>query len=128
MFLGDSLISWKCKKQPTVSRSSAKAEYHALLGLSCELTWLNNLLQEFDVQVGPAMVLSDNQSAIHWASNSFHERSKHIEIDCHFIREKANKGIIKLIHVKRHPQLARCSNQILACSTVSQHYLQVGCS
>lgn len=56
VFLGDSLVSWKSKKQQVVSRSSAKAEYRALSSVASEIQWLQNLLQDFEIQTGPAMV------------------------------------------------------------------------
>ena len=107
VFIGDSLISWKSKKQHTVSRSSAEAEYRALASVTSEITWLTNLLKDFEVSLPSAMVYCDNQAAIHIATNpSFHERSKHIEIDCHFTREKVNAGVLKLVHVPSKHQVA----------------------
>ena len=107
VFLGNSLVSWKSKKQPTVSRSSAEAEYRALAAVASELSWLKTLLQNFEVQLDSSMVFCVSQSATHLSTNpTFHERSKHVEIDCHFIREKVANGLIKLIHVKSQHQLA----------------------
>lgn len=94
----------KKKKQPTVSRSSAEAEYQSLACATSELLWLKSLLTHFEINIIAAMIFCDNQVAIHLASNpSFHERSKHIEIDFHFIRKH---GFIKLVHVKTTNQLA----------------------
>jgi len=94
VFLGDSLVSWKAKRQSTISRSSAEAEYHAMLATTSELVRLKQLLQEFGVSlVAPLLLFCDNQATVHIASNpTFHERTKHIEIDCHFIRDKVTKG------------------------------------
>ena len=106
VFLGDPLLSSTTKMQPTISKSSAEAEYRALSVVLSELTWLVALLKEFQVDTGLAMVFCDNQAAIHLLSNpTFHKRSKNIEIDCHFIRENVNSGIIKLVHVKTQHQL-----------------------
>ena len=90
IFIGDCLISWKTKKQPSISRSSAEAEYRALTATGSEITWLQYLLKDFQVHYPqPAFIYCDKQSAIHIANNpAFHERTKHIELDCHFIREK----------------------------------------
>jgi hypothetical protein len=89
-FLGTSLISWRAKKQSTVSRSSSEAEYRSLSFAACELQWLIYLLQDLHITcVKPAVLYCDNQSAVHIASNPvFHERTKLLEIDCHFVRDK----------------------------------------
>ncbi|XP_020963349.1 uncharacterized protein LOC110264984 [Arachis ipaensis] len=106
-FLGDSLISWKSKKQPVVSRSSTEAEYRAMANAACEVVWLTNLLRFMDITIESAMLFCDNLSAIQLASNpTFHERSKHVEIDCHFIREKVETGFLKLVHIPTKHQLA----------------------
>ena len=68
MFLGDSLISWKSKKQNTVSRSSAEAEYRALASTASELFWSHQLLADFHIPSGsPALLFCDNHAAIHIA-------------------------------------------------------------
>jgi hypothetical protein len=107
-FLGSSLISWRAKKQHTVSRSSSEAEYRALSFASCELQWLVYLLTDLNVQcVKPPVLYCDNQSALHIAANPvFHERTKHLEIDCHFVREKLQQGVFKLLPIHTKSQLA----------------------
>ncbi|XP_019255434.1 PREDICTED: uncharacterized protein LOC109234046 [Nicotiana attenuata] len=96
IFLGDSLIGWKSKKQLVVSLSSAEAEYRALRKVVVELTWLSRLLHDISMPiVSPISVFCDNATAIHIAKNLvFHERTKHIEVDCHFIRTKLYEGLI----------------------------------
>jgi hypothetical protein len=107
-FLGSSLISWRAKKQHTVSRSSSEAEYRALSFASCELQWLVYLLTDLNVKcVKPPVLYCDNQSALHIAANPvFHERTKHLEIDCHFVREKLQQGVFKLLPIHTKSQLA----------------------
>lgn len=84
------LISWKSKKQTIVARSSAKAEYLAMALATCELIWLRQLLQELKIGgIEPMTLICDNQVALQIAYNVvFPERTKHIEIDCHFNWEK----------------------------------------
>ncbi|GKC57140.1 uncharacterized mitochondrial protein-like protein [Tanacetum coccineum] len=96
IFLGHTLISWHSKKQPVVSRSSTKAGYRALADCSCEITWLISLLKDLKVVVPtPVSILCDNISTIALASNPVqHARTKHIELDCHFVRDKIKAGQI----------------------------------
>jgi hypothetical protein len=87
VLIGGNLISWRSKKQNIVARSSAEAEYRAMAATTCELTWLRQLLQQLKLaDVKTMKLICDNQAALHIASNPvFHERTKHIEIDCHFV-------------------------------------------
>ncbi|KAM0048148.1 putative RNA-directed DNA polymerase [Helianthus debilis subsp. tardiflorus] len=120
--LGGSPISWKSKKQPTVSLSSAEAEYRSLRRVTTELAWLTRLLTELHVpNITPVTLKCDSQAAIHIAKNPvFHERTKHIELDCHFVREKLQEGLISLIHTRTHDQLADIFTKSLSSS---QHHL-----
>ncbi|KAJ9538383.1 hypothetical protein OSB04_031116 [Centaurea solstitialis] len=97
-FLGDSLISWRSKKQSLTARSNTEAEYRALTDSSQELIWLRWLLSDMGVpQLSPTPLWCDNNSAIQITHNDvFHERTKHIEIDCHFIRQHVVRNTIQL--------------------------------
>jgi hypothetical protein len=115
-FIGKSLISWRAKKQATVSRSSSEAEYRALSSAACELQWLIYLLNDLQIQLDKTPTLyCDNESAVHIATNPvFHERTKHLDIDCHLVREKVMKGILKLLPVSTHDQMADFLTKALA--------------
>ncbi|GAA0158722.1 transmembrane signal receptor [Lithospermum erythrorhizon] len=106
--LGDSHVSWKTKKHATMSRSSAEAEYWSMAVLTCELKWLRRLLRCFGVfHTGAAELFCDSQFALHLAQNPvFHECTKHIEINCHFLRDAVLDGIIRMTHVSTTNQLA----------------------
>ncbi|KAI9186576.1 hypothetical protein LWI28_018726 [Acer negundo] len=108
VFLGSSLISWRSKRQKIVSLSSAKAEYRAMTGACCELTWLRFLLKDLGfTHHEPALLYCDNKVALHIAANPvFHERSRHIEMDCHYIRDKIQDGSIITRYVNSAHQLA----------------------
>lgn len=108
VLLGNSPISWCSKKQNTDSRSSTEAEYRALASLTCEVQWLSYLFADFQITFPtPASLYCDSKSAIYLAHNpTFHERNKHIELDCHVIREKLHSKLIHLLPVPSESQLA----------------------
>jgi hypothetical protein len=106
--LGDSLISWRSKKQSVVARSSTEAEYRALADTTSELLWLRWLLHDIGVsQTSNSPIFCDNRSAIQIVHNDvFHERTKHIEIDCHFVRHHLLQGTLRLCPIASADQLA----------------------
>ena len=108
MYLDDALISWKCKKQERVSKSSTEAEYRAMSSACSEIIWLRRILSELGFpQTSPTPLHVDNTSAIQITANPvFHERTKHIEVDCHYIREAFAEQPITLPHVSTELQTA----------------------
>ena len=86
----------KSKKQNVVARSSSESEYRAMATATCESVWLKQLLGELKFgKIDQMELVCDNQAALHIVINPvFHERTKHIEIDCHFVREKILSGDI----------------------------------
>nr|XP_043639644.1 uncharacterized mitochondrial protein AtMg00810-like [Erigeron canadensis] len=101
LFLGSCPISWKSKKQQTISRSSAEAEFRALAAITCEVIWVQKILEELGVhKTRPVSIFCDSKAAIQIAANLvFHEKTKHFELDLFFIREKILLGIIETIKV-----------------------------
>ena len=95
-------------KQNVMVKSSAEAEYRAMALTTCELIWLKHLLRELRFGKDEQMkLICDNQTALHIASNPvFHERTKHIEVDCHFIREKITSRCVATSFVNSNDQLA----------------------
>ena len=107
IFFRGNLISWKSKKQSVVSRSSAESNYRAIAQCVCKIIWIRQLLMEVGIETSIlAKLWCDNQVAMNIASNPvYHERIKHIEIDCHFVREKIRLGLISTGYVKTGEQL-----------------------
>ncbi|GJW58523.1 RNA-directed DNA polymerase [Tanacetum coccineum] len=107
IFLGHSLVSWKTKKQPTVSKFFTEVEYRSMAATTCELLWLSFLLKDLHIQVKlPVTLFCDNKSAKQIATNPcFHDRTKHLDIDCHFIRDKIQEGFLQTAIIHTHLQL-----------------------
>lgn len=108
IFLGDSPIAWRTKKQDCVALTSAEAEYRAMSDTLKELKWLKGLLQSFTLpHPAPMKLFCDSKSAIYIAANSiFHERTKHIERNCHHVRDAVKSKLITTEHVSSKNQLA----------------------
>ena len=108
MFVGGNLVSWRSKKQNVVTRSSAEAEYRAIAQGVCEVIWLKKLLEELRITVPkPIRLYTDSKAAIAIAHNPVqHDRTKHVEIDRHFIKEKLTSGLICMPYISTTSQVA----------------------
>ncbi|KAI3719915.1 hypothetical protein L6452_20821 [Arctium lappa] len=108
LLLGGAPISWKTKKQSVVSRSSAEVEYRSMATTVSEVLWVRWLLTELDENIiGPTPLFCDNQVARHIATNPvFHERTKHVEMDCFFVRERVDTKEIVPCSVDTKLQIA----------------------
>ena len=116
IYLGNNLISWSSKKQPIVSRSTAESEYRALALAVSETLWITYLLQELKVTLLQTPVIyCDNKSAEALASNpKYHSRTKHIELDLHFIRDHIAQKELHISHVPSYDQVADIFTKPLA--------------
>jgi hypothetical protein len=108
VFYGSNLISWSARKQATVSRSSTEAEYKALANATAEIIWVQSLLRELGMPTRQTPCLwCDNLGATYLSANPvFHARTKHIEIDYHFVRERVAKKLLQVQFVSSKDQVA----------------------
>lgn len=102
------MVSWNAKKQATMSRSSTKSEYKALANATAEIIWIQTLLEELSVPSPPmARLWYDNLGAKYLSSNPvFHARTKHIEVDYHFVRERVQRKLLEVEFAPTGDQVA----------------------
>lgn len=108
IFFGDNLISWSSKKQLTIARSTTEAEFKALALTTCEVIWIQHLLQELGVYLAsPPTLYCDNVGASYLATNPIvHSRVKHLELDYYFVRDRVNAKTLNISIVSSKDQLA----------------------
>jgi hypothetical protein len=108
VFLGANLVSWSSKRQNTVSRSSAEAEYGVVANAFVEVSWPCQLLAELHVPLPKtSLVYCDNINVVYMSSNHVqHQCTKHVEIDLHFVQEKVALGVVRVLHVPTTSQFA----------------------
>jgi hypothetical protein len=122
VFLGDNLVSWSAKRQAVVSCFSTEAEYRAVTSGVAEATSLRQLLHE--LQTPPSwctLVYCDNINVVYLSTNSVqHQRTKHVEIDLHFIREKVAIGQVRVLHFPTTSQFANIFTKGLPSSVFNE--------
>ncbi|KAL0328067.1 UNVERIFIED_CONTAM: Retrovirus-related Pol polyprotein from transposon RE1 [Sesamum calycinum] len=128
IFLGNASISWKSKKQPTVARSTAEAEYRSLSTTVCELKWISYLLQDLHLtSPTPIPLYCDNQAAIHIVANPvFHERTKHIEMDCHLIHDHFKSDFVLPSYIPSKSQLVDVFTKSLSAPLFNSFISKLG--
>ncbi|PKU77375.1 putative mitochondrial protein [Dendrobium catenatum] len=100
LFLGSALLTWSVKKQTTVARSTTEAEYRSMAAAATDIIWTRHLCEDFLISLPPTELFCDNVSAMSIACNPiFHARTKHIEIDHHFIRDSIQAKHISVQHI-----------------------------
>ena len=107
-YVWGNLVTWRSKKQGVVARSSAEAEYRSMANGVCELLWIRRVLEELKMEIDlPMKLFCDNKAAISIAHNPVqHDRTKHVEVDRHFIKENLDAGIICIPFVGTADQTA----------------------
>jgi hypothetical protein len=120
VFLGSNMISWSSHKQPTVSRSSTEAEYKAVANTTAELLWVRALLLDLGIGLSSTPTLwCDNIGATYMSVNPvFHARTKHVEIDFHFVRDRVADKSLNIRFIPSSDQLA----DVLTKSLVSNRF------
>lgn len=101
MFVNGNLVTWRSKKQNFVARSSAEAEYRGMVHGVCEILWIKRIFRDLKIdQTNPMQLYCDNQASINIANNPVqHDRTKHVEVGRHFIKDHLEKKTIELPHV-----------------------------
>ncbi|GKC53650.1 ribonuclease H-like domain-containing protein [Tanacetum coccineum] len=108
VFLEDNLLSWSSKRQATLSRSSAEAEYRGVANVVVETFWVPNLFCELHAPVFTAtLAYCDNVSVVYLSNNLVqHHRTKHIDLDIHFVCDFVAKGLVRVMNVPSRYQYA----------------------
>jgi hypothetical protein len=100
-------VSWASKKQNSVALSTAEVEYIAAGHCCVQLLWMRQTLRDNGYKLSKVSLLCDNESAIRMTDNPVeHNRTKHIDIRYHFLRNHQQNGDIKIAYVSTHNQLA----------------------
>jgi hypothetical protein len=107
-------ITWASRKQQTISTSTTEAEYVGLCNAAKEAVWIRNFLRdvgrgEYAGGTHATRILGDNQGALRLVANpEFHSRSKHIDVQHHYVRELLENGTISVDYIQTSEMAADC--------------------
>lgn len=117
IFLGPNMVSWWAKKQVLVAKSTTEAEYRSLAQVTSEILWLESLLKELHIPFDTPLIFCDNQSSVALAHNPvLHARTKHMELDIFFVREKVLSKDLVVSHIPSQEQVADIMTKPLSTS------------
>ncbi|KAK2993896.1 hypothetical protein RJ640_012770 [Escallonia rubra] len=127
-FVGGNLVTWRSKNQNVVAKSSAEAEFRGIALGVCEALWLRLLLQDLGcVSKQPIKLYCYNKAACDIAHNPVqHDRTKHVEIDRFFIKEKLDEKIVELPHIRSEDQLADILTKAVSSRVFSKFLSKLG--
>lgn len=115
VFPGNCRIPWKKKKQKIVFKSSCEAEYRCMSQTTSELVWIHGIFEELKVDIPtPIDLFCDNKATFYLAHNPiFHERTKHLGVDCHYVKDNVEYGFINTLRISSYLQLANLMTKSL---------------
>lgn len=121
-FVGGNLVTWKSKKQKIVALSSAEAEFRGIRNGLMEVLWLRGLMSELGlVSQNTCQLFCDNKAAISIAENPVqHDRTKHVEVDRHFIKENIESGVVEFPFARSEDQLADILTKAVGAKNFSE--------
>jgi len=121
IYFGANIVSWSSHKQKVVSRSSTEAEYRSIAAVLAEILWLTSLLQELHISTEVPKIYSDNLGAVQLAANPImHSRTKHFELDFHFVRDTIQQMRAQLIHLPAQFQIPDILTKPISGTTFSR--------
>lgn len=126
IFIGSSLVSWKCKKQRTVGNSTCEVELFAVSEIVKDVMWLQNMLIELkciDYVDKPTKIFCDNQATIQWLKNAKSStKTRHVNLKFHFVRDEIENNTISVLYVNTNDMIADCFTK-----SVSREKLEWSC-
>ncbi|XP_069148329.1 secreted RxLR effector protein 161-like [Solanum lycopersicum] len=126
-FLGPCLVSWTTRKQNSVALSTTEAEYIAVASCCAQLLWIKQQLEDFGIKTGYIPIMCDNNSAIYMAKNPVqYKRTKHIDIQHHFLRDNVEKGFIIMTFFATEDQIADIFTKALGREPFLKNRLSLG--
>ena len=125
--VGSNLVTWRSKKQNVVARSSAEAEFRGMALEICEALWLRLLLMDLGWPTQPIRLYCDNKAACDIAHNPVqHDRTKHVEVNRFFIKEKVDEKIVELPKIRSEDQLANILTKAISSQVFSKFLGKLG--